>query len=555
MVTTTKASTTTSLVQASGGGKRAGRQQHSGDKINKQSTTITGPANSYAGVLKSSPIQYDQLNTAPCAGKPVAYVRPNVPDSVTVSEADATSTGQFPTADVGRDVLAPVTSDHPVMNDRRVPDVTFVSTAAVVMTTTAAVTVATTVKPFTFVASPVRNVTNSSSSSAVTMTTSSVKRSPVREDSNRDGLEVATKRIRLGPSSTAMEFATKLNISAMPFVPSTRPSIIAPSTQAVPSAIPSAVQPIVATPPVSSPLSATQSMITRSVAFAPLVPAQPIVATPSVAAATPSLVPTQSIVAAPPSVVPAKSKVAMPSVSVDKSAVMIAPSSVTTPNLATATPPHKHPALIAGYQWPSGPIVPAPTILPVFVPPSHMAATPGGYALTQPGPYPFPAVPSHVYPVDAAHQPHPHSIMGLAYSGGIQMQPHPQAAANNAYRLLVPTAAPPTGTILQQPAQQIDYHKQQRKKDQEPKRYPDQNIVPQFYKFPTAPLPVKVPSSEGRRTLLESPAIAPAPLPPPLPLDNTTLTGSKRKRRGPLMPLPQQQPTAASRNVTMTTLW
>jgi len=170
----------------------------------------------------------------------------------------------------------------------------------------------------------------------------------------------------------------------------------------------------------------------------------------------------------------------------------------------------------------------------------------GGFAISQPAPYQFPAVPSHAYHIDATH--HPHSIMGLAYSGGVPMQPHPQAAANNSYRLLVP-AAP---FSQQQPALQKDYHQQQRKKEQDPKRYSDQNVIPpQVYKFPTVPLPV--PSSEGRRTLLENPAVMPAPLP----LDTTTLTGSKRKRRGPLMPLPQQLPAAPApaRNVTMKTLW
>ena len=295
------------------------------------------------------------------------------------------------------------------------------------------------------------------------------------------------------------------------------------------------------------------------------VPTQSVVATPSIArqssmiTATPSFVHVQSMVATPlarqsmmtaatPSVgkqsivttsvaalVPAQSKVATPS-------VIAAPSLV-------ATPPHKHPAVITGYQFPSGTIVPAPTIVPVFVPHTHMAAAAtggGGFAISQPAPYQFPAVPSHAYHIDATH--HPHSIMGLAYSGGVPVQPHPQAVANNSYRLLVP-AAPPTA-FQQQPAQQKDYHQQQRKKEQDPMRYSNQNVIPpQVYKFPTAPLPV--PSSEGRRTLLENPAVLPAPLP----LDTTTLTGSKRKRRGPLMPLPQQLPVAPARNVTMKTLW
>jgi len=644
-VVTRRRSTTPSQVQASSGGKRAGRQQHTGDirKTNKQSTNVS--ANSYAGVVKSSPIYYDQHGIVPTTGKPVAYVRPtpsNGTDNEQVNEVITSLPNQFPTADVSRDVEAPVTSDYHATDM-----VTLVSAAEVVMSTT--VTTTTTVQPFTFVASHIKNVTNSNRSSTVTITTTSVKRSPIREDTTRDGIEVATKKIRLGSSvqATTLEFATKLNIAAVPFVPSssnqsveTAPctSIVATQKATLSAATNPSMQSVVAKPlnavqsAISTPASPSVQLITVATPFVPptqsmiatpFVSAQSMVAAPSVArqsmimAATP-FVSAQSMVAAPsvdrqsmitaatpfvPVVathsddrqsmvtkatpfVPAQSVVATPSVSKQPAALptqsmvttpvckqsvittsvaatptflsvqsqVVTPSVLAAPSVV-ATPPHKHPAVIAGYQLPSGTLVPAPTIVPVFVPHTHMAAaaTGGGFQISQPAPYQpmFPAAPSHAYHIDATH--HPHSIMGLAYSGGIPMQPHPQGAANNSYRLLVP-AAPPTAFLQQQPVQQKDYRQQQRKKEQDPKRYSDQNIVPpQVYKFPTAPLPVS--SSEGRRTLLESPTVMPAPLPLPLPLDTTTLTGSKRKRRGPLMPLPQQLPVGPPRNANMKAIW
>ena len=84
----------------------------------------------------------------------------------------------------------------------------------------------------------------------------------------------------------------------------------------------------------------------------------------------------------------------------------------------------------------------------------------------------------------------------------------------------------------------------------------------------TVPVKQQLPATTegGRRTLLENPTVAMTPVMPhppvaPMnrPIEYSPSTGSKRKRRLPLMPLPQL-PTAnhvpmATNNVTIPPVW
>ena len=543
-----------------GGSKRAGSQSAGGThtKSNKQHPSkqppsalrqhpVSAPSSSsntvsYANAVKCSPSLQDKK--CPTTNKPVAYVKPtasNAAPSVTVADQKddvitAVSASveplpimpSFPTAHLSQELMAEeepmvltstdeqckqvkvTTSSGPAVV---VPPPTFVSPVITQSPATAAVSKSgrLTFTPFTFVATPSTSSSVTSHQAVivpVTTVTSSVTSHPKQSsdaENGKEGIveveEVASKRIRLGPVASVQHTAvdhssTKLNIAAVPFIPS------------------------------SMPMPTHHQNTTTN---------------------------------------------------------------MTTPTVV-ATPSHKVSMSTACYQLPTATMMPA-NIMPVIVPHPQMGS---GYPMSQQTAYPFPAaVPSHAYPMPT----HPPPIVGLAYAGYPMQQPTmvPSAVTNNNvppsgvpgaanYNVYLPQ--PVTGSNVMPPAAPFPpaaiaaHHAQmeQRKKEEQmkavndTKRFFEQNPSstvakqqPQ-YKHPpvtTGTVPVKQQSTEGgRRTLLENPPVVPmAMLHPPIapmmnrPLEMTPVspsTGSKRKRRPPLMPLPQM-PTA--NNVTIATAW
>lgn len=514
---------------------------------------------SYANAVKSSPSLQDKKTTT--VNKPVAYVKPtasnvaapaapslSVPEQqedISTSVEPLSRMPSFPTAHLSQELMAeedPVIMASTEEKPKQVkvtkteatvvvPPPAFVSPVVSKSSSPAASAAAPVSKssrltfvPFTFVATPSTssNVTSHQANIVkVTTETSAVTSHPEQcTENGKEGIveveEVASKRIRLGPVATVQrahttDHSTKLNIAAVPFIPS------------------------------SVPAAAGHQKSTTITSHATNVTTSPVVATPS-------------------------HKVSMPT---------------------------------ACYPLPTATMMPT-NIMPVIMPHPQMGS---GYALSQQAAYPsvFPtAVPSHTYPMPT----HPHSIVGLAYPGYPMQQPPtmiPSAVTNNSvppggipsggapnYNMYVPqpvTASnviPPPPAAPFPPAAVAAHHAriEQRKKEEQlkalsdTKRFYEQTAAssitkqqPQLYKYPAtmAIIPVKqqlpVTTESGRRTLLENPPVPMAMPRPPVasmmnrPLELTAAngspsTGSKRKRRPPLMPLPQ---IPAANNVTMTT--
>jgi len=493
---------------------------------------------SYAGAVKSSPSLQDKKSSS--ASKPVAYVKPtsstatapSLPeqqeDTTEMTTDTLSGISSFPTAHLSQELMVEenlvtvstvedqpkqvvVTKSEPtvVVPPSFVPPVISKSSSSAATAPVSTSTHLSSFAPFTFVAAPSTTVTVVMS--PVTTVTSTAVSNPeqlVDEESGKEGITevegVASKRIRLGGSTVTpqrnlnMDHSTKLNIAAVPFIPSS-----------------------------------------------------------------------------------------LPATNYQKSATIISTATMTTHTIA-ATPSHK--AIPAACYLPTAIMPTAPSMMPVIVPHPQIGS---GYAISQQPAYPsvFPTrVPSHAYPLGT----HPHSVVGLPCTGYPLQQPTlvPSAAVNSnvpgvrahgGYNMFVPVT---TSNII--PAANDAVHHaiiEQRKKEEkmkmltDTKRFFEQNPSssvakqqPQLYKSATMAtisgkqqLPVT--TEGGRRTLLENPSVAMAPVmphPPVVPMmsrpleltaANNPLTGSKRKRRPPLIPFPQHLPTGAANNVTMTTLW
>ena len=559
-----KMSTDVSLTrppQDGGSSKRAGSQS-AGAKSNKQnlskspsarrqqprSATSSSSSNvssvSYANAVKSSPSSQDKkLSTA---NKPVAYVKPTASTIATTApglsdqqeEESLSRMPSFPTAQLSQELMpeepvivtssveqqVKVTSEPTVVVAPSPAPPAFVSPVVSKSSSPAAPVVTAVSKssrlsftPFTFVASPsTTGVTNHQASIVqVTTVTSTVTSHPAQRgngDTGKEGVaeveEVATKRIRLGPvqrTNNVTDHSTKLNISAVPFIPSCIPATVTSHQKS--------------------------NVITTATAAK--------VTTPSVAA-TPFC------------------KVSMPA---------------------------------ACYQLPAGSMMPA-NMVPLIMPHPQMGS---GYAMSQQTPYPFhTGVPSHTYPMPA----HPPSIVGLAYAGYPMQQAAmvppavtnsgiPPSGAAPSYNMYVPAqpvsganvipprAAPP---FPPPPAAVVAAHharmeqckkEEQMKAVNDTKRFFEQSAAsssvakqqPPLYKYPaTVKQQLPVITEGGRRTLLENPPVPMAMTHPvghmmnrPVEMTinkNNPSTGSKRKRRPPLLP---QIPV--TNNVTMTTPW
>ena len=560
-VTATTAATATGKITArvssvtrstqDGGSKRAGGQSAAGssrviksnNKQPKSSSTqrkqqphpvsaqphpVSGPSSSttsnnvsYASAVKSSPSLQDKKSST--VNKPVAYVKP------TASSTNATNDQQqeditaeplstvFPTAHLSQELLAEdngiiITSaeEQPkpvkVTNESTVvvpPGPSFVS--PVVAKSSSPVTAPVNTRlpsfvPFTFVASPSPSSGNHQVDviTQVTTVTSTVNTQSGNGESGKEGIaeveEVASKRRRLSPvpnpntvsRTPNIDHSTKLNIAADPFIPSSLPTVVNHQ---------------------------------KSVAI-----------------------------------------------------------NVVTPTVA-ATPSRKPSMPTACYL--RAPMMPPHNIMPVIMSHPQMGR---GYAISQQAaayPSVFPtAVPSHAYQVP------PPSIVGLPYAGYPMQQPTMLPVTNNAvhnprapsYNVFIPQAVTASNILPPAPhppaaAAAAVHHArvEQRKKEEQlkvlndTKRFFEQNASsvakqqpPKLYKYPTLPVKPQLPvtTEGGRRTLLENPPVAMAMPHPPMasmmsrPLEMSPSTGSKRKRRPPLMPLP---PTA--NNVTMVTPW
>lgn len=560
-----------------GSSKRAGSGQPAGGKSNKQNLSKSPSARrqqphphpaampssssssnvsnvSYANAVKSSPSSQDKKPST--ANKPVAYVKPTASTVTTatpvLTEQDDESLSRmssFPTAQLSQELMpeepvmvvtnsveqqvkvtseptAVVVAPSPAAPPAFVPPVVSKSSspAAAAAGTVSSKASRLSFTPFTFVASPSTTGVTSHQASIVQVTTvtSTVTSHPAAQrshgDTGKEGVaeveEVASKRIRLGPAqrtTNVTDHSTKLNISAVPFIPSCTPATV-PSHHHKPA------------------------VITTTAAAAN-------VTTPSVAATPPFC------------------KVSMPT---------------------------------ACYQLPGGSMVPA-NMVPLIMPHPQMGS---GYAMSQQTPYPFhTAVPSHAYPMPA----HPPSIVGLAYAGYPMQQPAmvpppavtnsgiPPSAGAPSYNMYVPQSVsganiipPPVGAAppFPPPAVVAAHHAarmEQRKKEEQmkalndTKRFFEQSAAsssvakqqPTLYKYPPATVKQQLPvtTEGGRRTLLENPPVAMAMSHHPVghmmnrPIEMTTInnspsTGSKRKRRPPLL---QQIPV--TNNITMTTPW
>ena len=498
---------------------------------------------SYAGAVKSSPsLQDKKLSTV---NKPVAYVKPTAANTVTASRSlpdqqqediatVATSVEplprmpSFPTAHLSQELMAENDNDAASVGDQPkvkvatepiVPPSSYVSpmvTKSSIITKSPIVTKSSSpgtavpsshlssFVPFTFVASPSSsNAISNHQAGVVTKVTTVTTTITAHSDrsasgeGSKEGVSevegVASKRRRLSPVVTTQpsltDHATKLNIAADPFIP-------------------------------SLPTSAHHH----------------------------------------------------------KSAV--ASINVTTPTIA-ATPTHKPPLPAACYQLP--PMM--HNMVPMIVPHPQMGS---GYPISQhAATYPpvFPAaVPSHAYQMGT----HPPPIVGLTYAGYPMQQPTMLAAptaavsTNNVpnpgvagYNMFVPVSASSVLPAAPAPPAAVVHHAmmEQRKKEEQMKALKDSrqfeqngavaNHQPsQLYKVPPVKQQLPLTTEGGRRTLLENPRVAMAIPRPPMhsmmnrPLEMTTVnnnspsTGSKRKRRPPLMPLPP-----AANNVTVATLW
>ena len=497
--------------------------------VSAPSSSTTSNTVSYAGAVKSSPSLQDKKCST--VNKPVAYVKPtasttNLADQqqedITTMATNVESLSRmssFPTAHLSQELLTEedaiiltgvdeqakpvkVTSNESTVQ----PAASFVSPVVTKSPSPVTATASTRLPsfvPFTFVASPPPSsvINQQAVITQVTTVTSTVTTQSGNRESGKEGIaeveEVASKRRRLSPVPTTVrrtniDHSTKLNIAADPFIPSSLPT----------------------------------------------------------------------------------------AVSLHKS-VPITAINMATPTVA-ATPSHKTSMPAACYHLPAAPMMPPHNMVPVIMPHPRMGS---GYTISQAA-YPsvFPAaVPSHTYQMPA----HPSSLVGLPYAGYPMQQPTmlpPSAVTNNSvhnaasYSMFVPVTASNVLPPAPPPSAAAVHHArvEQRKKEEQikalndTKRFFEQNgssvakqQPPQLgYKYPTVAVKPQLPvtTEGGRRTLLENPPVAMAMPHLPMgsmmsrPLEITTSpsTGSKRKRRPPLMPLPQ---IPAANNITMATPW
>ena len=487
------------------------------------SSSTTGNTVSYAGAVKSSPSLQDKKCST--VNKPVAYVKPTAStaanlveqqeEDITTVVTDVESLSiltSFPTAHLSQELLAEedavvltsaVEQAKPVKVTSNEPAIPLAASYVSPVVTKSPPPVTATASnrlpsfvPFTFVASPSPSsvVNHQAIITQVTTVTSTV--TTQSGSSGKEGIvevdEVASKRRRLSPVPTTVQHvdhSTKLNIAADPFVPSS-----------LPTTVPTAVS------------------HHRSVAI-----------------------------------------------------------NMATPTVAT-TLSHKTSIPTACYL-PAAPMIHPHNMVPVIMPHPQLGS---GYAISQQAaayPSVFPAaVPSHAYQMPT----HPPSIVGLPYAAGYPMLP-PAAVTNNnvhnaaSYGMFVPVTAPNVPPAPPPLAAAAAHHArvELRKKEEQikalndTKRFFEQNgssvakQPPQLgYKYPTLAVKPQLPvaTEGGRRTLLENPPV-PMAMPHlpmgsmmnrPLEMISSPSTGSKRKRRPPLIPLPQI-PTAD--NVTMVTPW
>ena len=484
------------------------------------SSSTTSNTVSYAGAVKSSPTSQDKKCST--VSKPVAYVKPTAStvanlvdqqEDITAVVTNVERLASFPTAHLSQEILAEedtvaltsaveqvkpvkVTSNEPLATSYVSPVVT--KSPSPVTTTTASNRLSSFV-PFTFVASPspssvVNHQTVITQVTTVTSTVTTQSGSSGKEEVE----EVASKRRRLSPVPATVQHSdhsTKLNIAADPFVPSSLPTAVS----------------------------------------------KPAIAMPTINMAT---------------------------------------------STAATTPSHKT-SIPAACYLPAAPMMHHHGMVPIMMPHLQLGS---GYAISQAAAYPsvFPAaVPSHAYQMPT----HPPSIVGLPYAATRYpmqqptMLPPPAVTNNNvhnaaSYSMFVPVTAPALPPAPPPSAAAAVHHArvELRKKEEQikalndTKRFFEQNgssvakKPPQLgHKYPTLAVKPQLPlaTEGGRRTLLENPPVAMAMPHLPMgsmmnrPLEMTTVntspsTGSKRKRRPPLMPLPQ---IPAADNVTMVTPW